>query len=169
MKWTELVRIWGVLLIAAGVGSLVIRPRHYSESILPILLGLFFVFGLRLRVLRSFRRDHRLQQHFEAVVSESGIDVSGPTGSSKSTWDAFIRYVESKNLFLLYQAPHAFSVFPKRAFAPGDEESFRGLLNDRLGAASAAHRKRISPRTWVFLAVVTVAALLLVMTIRNIR
>jgi len=167
--WTRLLRIWGALLIAAGVGSLVMRPRHYSDAVLPILLGLFFLFGLRLLALRSFRRDQRLQQHFEAIISESGIDSSSPTGSTKSTWGAFTRYVESKHLFLLYQAPHVFSIFPKRAFAPGDEESFRALLNDKLGAASAAYGKRISPRTWIFLAVVTVSALLLVMAIRNIR
>jgi YcxB-like protein len=167
--WTKVLRIWGVLLIAAGVTSLVIRPRHYSNAVLPILMGVFFFFGLRLLALRSFRRDQRLQQPFEAIISDSGIDASSPTGSSKSTWGAFIRYVESKHLFLLYQAPHVFSIFPKRAFVPEDEESFRRLLNDKLGAASAAHRKRISPRTWIFLAVVTVAALLLVMVIRNIR
>jgi hypothetical protein len=144
--WTKLLLIWGVLLIAAGVGSFVLRPRHYSDGILPILLGLFFLFGLRLLALRSFRRDQRFQQPVEAIISDSGIDAFSPTGSTKSAWGAFIRYAESEHLFLLYQGPHVFSIFPKRAFAPKDEESFRGLLNDKLGATSAAYGKRISPR-----------------------
>jgi hypothetical protein len=69
----------------------------------------------------------------------------------------------------VYQAPKVFNVFPKRAFAIGEEESYRTLLSDRLGAASAAHRKKINPRMWILLAVVAIAGILLVMTIRNVR
>ncbi|MGC2248940.1 MAG: YcxB family protein [Terriglobales bacterium] len=103
------------------------------------------------------------------MISETGIDSSSPTGSTQSTWSAYTRYVESRNLFLLYQAPHVFSLLPKRAFAPGEEESFRGLLNAKLGAATAAHRRKISPQAWMFLAVVGIAAVLLVISILRIR
>jgi hypothetical protein len=167
--WTKALGVCGLLLILAGLGSIASNAKQYENAILPILLGLFFLFGLRLLVRRSFRQDKRLQQPFEVVVSQDGIDVSSPTSSTKYGWSAFTRYVESKNLFLVYQAPKVFNVFPKRAFAPGEEEFFRSMLSERLGTSSAAHLKRISPQTWIFLAVVAIAGILLVMAIRNIR
>jgi hypothetical protein len=60
----------------------------------------------------------------------------------------------------VYQAPKVFNVFPKRAFAAGEEESFHSLLSERVGTTSVAHRMRISPQAWIFLAVVTIAGIL---------
>ncbi len=167
--WTKAIPIVGLLLILTGLGSIALNPKQNAGAILPILIGLWFLFGSRMSIRRSFRRDNRLQQQFEAVVSQDGIDISSPTGSSKYEWSAFTRYVESKNLFLVYQAPRVFNVFPKRAFAPGEEESFRGLLSERVGKTSVASPTKISLRTWIFLAVVAVSGILLVMAIRNIR
>lgn len=167
--WLKLLRIWGILLIAAALISATRYPQQYSNYVLPLLLGLFFLFGLRMLARRSFRRDQRLKQHFEAVVSESGIAISSPTASTNNRWTAFSRYVESRNLFLLYQAPQVFNVLPKRAFAEGETEAFRALLQEKLGVASAAHRKKISPRVVVFLVVVAGSLVLLVMAIRNIH
>jgi hypothetical protein len=165
--WTKAIPRFGLLLILAGLGSISLNPKQNAGAILPILIGLFFLFGLKLSIRRSFRQDNRLQQPFEAVVSQDGIDISSTTGSSKYAWSAFTRYVESKNLFLVYQAPKVFNVFPKRAFAPGEEESFRSLLSERVGTTSVALRKTISLRTWIFLAVVVMTGILLVITIYN--
>ena len=165
--WTKALPIFGLLLILAGLGSIALNPKQNAGAILPILIGLFFLFGSRLSIRRSFRQDNRLQQPFEAVVSQDGIDISSQTGSSKYAWSAFTRYAESRNLFLLYQAPKIFNVFPKRAFAPGEEESFRSLLSERLGTTSVALGKKISLRTWIFLAVVVMTGILLVMAIHN--
>ena len=167
--WAKAIRVWGLLLILAGLGSIALDPKQYAGAVLPILLGAFFLFGPSLLGRRAFRKDDRLQQPIEAVASESGIEVSSPTASSKYEWSAFTRYAESKNLFLVYQAPNVFNVFPKRAFALGEEESFRALLSARLGTASVAHNKKINPRTWILLAVVAIAGILLIMTIRNTR
>jgi YcxB-like protein len=166
---TKAIFVFGLLLILAGLGSIALNPKQNAGAILPILIGLFFLFGSRVSIRRSFRQDNRLQQPFEAVVSQDGIDISSPTVSSKYAWSSFTRYVESKNLFLVYQAPKVFNVFPKRAFAPGEEESFRSLLSERVGTTSVAHRMRISPQAWILLAVVTMAGILLVMAIRNVR
>lgn len=47
-------------------------------------------------------------------------------------WSAFVKCLESKNLFVLYQTALLMNVFPKRAFAPGDLEQFRDLLQRNL-------------------------------------
>jgi hypothetical protein len=101
--WTKAIPVFGLLLILVGLGSIASNPKQNAGAILPILIGLFFLFGLRLQIRRSFRQDNRLQHPFEAVISQDGIDISSPTGcSSKYAWSAFTRYVESKNLFLVY-------------------------------------------------------------------
>jgi hypothetical protein len=167
--WAKAAPVFGLFLILAGVGAIALNPKQNIGAISPILVGLFLLFGLRLSIRRSFRQNQRLQQEFEAVVSQNGIDISSPTCSSKYAWSAFTRYVESRNLFLVYQAPKVFNVFPKRAFAPGEEDSFRSLLSERLGTTSLSHRTRISPQTWVSLAVVAIAGILLVLVIHNVR
>ncbi len=113
----------GLLFIIAGVISLAENPARYANSILPIVAGLFFLFGLRALARSSYRRDNRLPQTFEAVVSDSGLNVSSGTTSSRYAWNAFIRYQESKNLFLIYQALKVFNIVPKNEHSPGERRS----------------------------------------------
>ena len=158
----------GVLVLAASLVSLILDPKQFPSFVGGIVAGLFLTFFLKIQVWLSFRGDNRLKDQFEATISDSGIDVSSSTVASKYDWSAFIRYAETKNLFLVYQAPQVFNVFPKRVFDPEELSVFRRLLDQKLGAASIAFRKTISPRTWAFLIVVAVAAIMLVMVIRNI-
>ena len=65
----------GLLFIIAGVISLAENLARYANSILPIVAGLFFLFGLRALARSSYRRDNRLPRTFEAVVSDSGVNV----------------------------------------------------------------------------------------------
>ena len=165
----KLIPIIGILLVASGLGSLVPSSRQFPSAAGSIAMGLFLLFFLRLQVWLSFRRDTRLQDQFEAAISDSRIDLSSSTATSTYSWSAFTRYAETKNLFLVYQSPQAFNVFPKRSFGLQEANEFRSLLDQKFGSASVAHRKRISPQTWIFLVVVALAAILLVMAIRNIR
>ncbi len=160
--------IFGLLVLIGSLVSVIHDPKQFPSLTGATVVGLFLLFFRRLQVWFSFRRDNRLQDQFEATISDSGIDVSSLKASSKYDWSAFIRYAETKNLFLVYQAPQVFNVFPKRAFAAEEVDTFRGLLDKNLGAASIAYRKKISPRTWAFLIVVAIAAIMLVMAIRNI-
>lgn len=102
------------------------------------------------------------------VISDDGIEVSISTAKTDYGWNGFTRYSETKNLFLVYQSKQVFNIFPKRAFAAGEADDFRKLLEQKLGDATMAQGKRISPRVWIFLAVVVVAAILLVRTVLNI-
>jgi len=167
--WIKVLPIFGIILLAGSLVSLVHDPKQFPSFVGAIVIGLFLTFFLRLQVWLAFRQDNRLQDQFEASISDSGIDVSSPKGASKYNWSAFVRYVETENLFLVYQAPHVFNAFPKRVFTPEDVVAFRSLLDQKLGPASIAYRKRTSPLTWVFLIVVVLTAILLVLAIRNIR
>jgi len=102
-------------------------------------------------------------------LDDSGIHWAWKGGQADVKWTNFIRFLESNTVFLLYTSPACFNIVPKRAFAPGEIDLFRGLLQDKLGVTMAAHRKAISARVLLFLVVVAVALVLLVMAIRNVH
>lgn len=166
---TKVLPIFGLLLFGGSLVSLMHDPKQFPNYVGGIVMGLGLTFFQRLLVWFSFARDKRLHDAFEAVISDSGIEVSRSNVASKYGWNAFVRYLETKNLFLVYQGPQVFSVFPKRAFTTEEVDAFRSLLNQRLGAASTAYQKRVNPGTWAFLIVVAITAILLVMAIRNVR
>jgi hypothetical protein len=43
-------------------------------------------------------------------------------------WSSFVRFLESNDIFMVFIAPLNFIVFPKRAFAAGEANEFRLLL-----------------------------------------
>jgi hypothetical protein len=78
----------GLLLITAGVISLAENPARYANSILPILAGLFFLFGLRALARRhtggttGFSRLSKLLFLIPALMCPVG------TTSSRYAWKA---------------------------------------------------------------------------------
>jgi hypothetical protein len=42
---TRLVQVWGILLVAAAVISAISHPHNYSSFVLPLLFGVFLLFG----------------------------------------------------------------------------------------------------------------------------
>jgi hypothetical protein len=159
----------GIVLFAVGSLSLTLNPRPYPAAVGLMAGGLFLMFLLRLQVWFSFKQNNKLQEQLGAAILDHGIDLSSPTASTHYQWERFTRYLETKNLFLVYQSPKVFNVFPKRAFGSGEVDEFRGMLDRKLGSASIAYRKKVSPKTWALLAGVIIVAILLVRAILSIR
>jgi YcxB-like protein len=106
----------GGLLMLAGMVNLVQNRKQITSALAAVLIGAVLVFGRRLLLSYSYRQDKRLHDHFVATFSDDGIDLAAPTGNSTQSWKAFTRYVESKNVFLLYQGPACLTIFPKSCF-----------------------------------------------------
>ena len=149
----------GAVLIAVGIGG--ISLGQYAQSPVPIVIGLFLIFRLRLSAKFAFRRDFAGQGKVEVITSESGIQFLSEKGTSTCNWVSLLRYAETKHLFLLYPQSNIFNVIPKRAFTPEDVQAFRHVLQQNPGVKSAAHNKRLSPKVIVFLTVVLLLAILL--------
>lgn len=165
---TQILLVIGILQITAGLYTLIHDPKQYPLAGAIIAIGLSLVFLLRLQTWLLFRQNNKLQEQFDAIISNDGIEISIPTAKTDYGWNGFIRYSETKNLFLVYQSKQVFNIFPKRAFAAGEADEFRRLLEQKLGDSTMGQGKKISPRVWIFLAVVVVAAILLVKAILNI-
>ena len=152
-------QIFGAFLIAAGLGGVVFGQGQYAP--VPIVIGLFLLFRLRLSAKLAFRRDVAAQGKVEVTASQAGIQFLSARGTADLKWDAFLRYTETKNLFMLYPQSRLFNIIPKRAFTPQDLQEFRQALQQNLAAKSASHNKKVSPQVIVLLAVVLVVAILL--------
>jgi hypothetical protein len=163
----RLLPIIGGLLMLGGIFRLVQDPKHLANGIAPLLLGAALASTRRLQLSYTYRQDKRLHDPYTVTVSDEGIEVSGPTGSSTHDWKAFTTYVESKNLFVLYQGPASFNIFPKRSFGLGEADAFRILVQQKLNLGGRMARKGLSPVAWIFILMVAVAFILMLLVIRN--
>lgn len=124
----------GILILAITLAALAFAPStaQLTRSIPALFFGLLLVFlttlAVPLIVKRSFLKDKRLHDEFAAEITESGIEILSPNSRGQMDWSVFLRYFETKNLFLLYQSPQLFNVFPKCAFTPEQIDEFRSML-----------------------------------------
>jgi hypothetical protein len=62
------------------------------------------------------------------LLDKAGVHWRWEGGSADVEWKTFIRFLECKNLFLLYYSPVVFVMVPKRALLPEQRPEFLTLL-----------------------------------------
>jgi hypothetical protein len=97
---------------------------------------LYCGFAMRRYFRRLYREDHRFKYDFTAEISEEGIHVTTPFSDAHLKWVAFVRFLESDDIFMVFVAQWNFIIFPKRAFAPGDAEKFRSAVQTNIATAA---------------------------------
>jgi YcxB-like protein len=140
-RWTRIgfgFTFWvGLILILFGVLLLIVSVS--LGGILCIAYGIFLVAWRvllrKFRFRREFRRSKTLQDERSMDITEEGISTSSSYGEGKLKWDAFSRCVETPHLFLLSIPPRLFHTIPKRAFAPGEVDAVRQLLEKKIPQA----------------------------------
>src|SRR5690349_21861582 len=101
----------GCLLALFGLWMLVKWPSHPS-LFLPLLLlaAAWIAIGsgvIRRRFARiQFLRNPSLRQEYKFGITDEGIRFDYGIGRTEMGWQAFTRYVESDDAFLLYRSPH---------------------------------------------------------------
>ena len=153
-----------------SVLAFILDSGHSPLALIPFFIGAFMFSLPWLQARQMFRKGGSpLRDEVTLEISDSRLIGANLVSSSNSTWGAFTRYSESKNLFLVYRSEMLFNVVPKRAFAAGEEEVVRSLLEQHLGAATKAYRRKIKPTTWVFIVVFIVTIILLAISNVTIR
>ena len=62
-------------------------------------------------------------------VTKEGVSLYSPYFQSHLKWQIYTRFIETKNLFMVYQSKRFFNLFPKRAFRNHEQvNEFRELL-----------------------------------------
>lgn len=83
-----------------------------------------------------FRRDFRKRPNFGHAqtlrADGDGLQYASDLGQSEVKWNAFAKFRETPNLFMLYSGARMFQVVPKRAFEGTQLEEFRTVIQDNL-------------------------------------
>jgi hypothetical protein len=136
------IRLGAKLLVGAAFLTMfllaaVTRDRGIWSNMAPLIV-LLVVWSLAMWVWiplnwrRSYAKDRRLQHEFTANISEDGIHLQSSDFDANLKWALYLRFLESDRVFLLYQTNRMFNLFPKSAFAAGEIDEFRQLLQRKL-------------------------------------
>lgn len=105
------------------------------EAVPFALIGVYFLycgFALRPFFKKLYRRDPRYSHEITADITEDGVHVVTSAADTRLKWDSIVRFLESDTIFMLFYSEWSFSVVPKNAFAPGEVEIFRDLLQRKI-------------------------------------
>lgn len=122
----------------------VVSPLDMAAFVAPwiisfVFIGYFVLNNIRGRAKKAWDSNEKLHCPQKLEVTVDGISFESQYGAIVQKWPAFQRFLESKNLFVLYSSPISMSIVPKRAFPnPADLEWFRALLNKEITERRAA-------------------------------
>jgi hypothetical protein len=84
-------------------------------------------------VARTWKGFASLHQPMSVEVNEEVLKIKSINFDTSMQWQLYIKAVETKNLFMLYQAKALFNMIPKRAFSSDEQvEEFRELLRTKI-------------------------------------
>lgn len=134
-----------------------LRKLQWAYLLAPLaLLLVFFLFQYLYRpyqLKQVFNRQKDLSAPFALELSEQGLSVSTPNGNALIAWTDFKKWVESKELILLYRSQNKFQMLPKRLFnTQGEIQYLREQLgNNQVPDASQPNSKISMNRLWVYI------------------
>lgn len=123
-------------------------PRSSPWEILVPLLPWLLIFGfiwifvfrqLRNRYKQAFDSQSALHRRKRTEFDEEGIVAITPLSRSETRWEAFDKYRETMNTFVLHHSDVSVEIIPKRAFKSAeDRDAFRSLLKRHVSHRESA-------------------------------
>jgi hypothetical protein len=120
--------------------------RDLLLSVLPWLIAIIALISVLLLYLRSvykraYAEKNPLQRHHVIELSPQRVVTTEPIARHEYQWDAFVRWVESENLLLLYLSYNLMLPIPKRSFpSPQQLEQCRALLRAMIDSPATARQ-----------------------------
>ncbi|MGZ6125946.1 MAG: YcxB family protein [Myxococcales bacterium] len=119
------------------------RKSPPPESVIAIFavgpaVSLLLLFGVPAASLRHQAMKDLLEYGIRYRFSEASVFVRGPHGTSDLEWSAFGGAVRMGDFYALRMRVGTAFIIPRNAFASAeDEQGFRALLREKLGAKAA--------------------------------
>jgi preprotein translocase subunit YajC len=116
-------------------------PADPMSILIPCIPWLLFFGFIWFFIFRQVRRRYRqvyeqtpaLHRPQTITISENGLTFADATAERRLTWDHYVSFTETQNLFLLFTNGYTGDFVPKRIFAtPAEVDAFRGLLKRRV-------------------------------------
>jgi hypothetical protein len=141
--------IFQLVVVLLGIGTIQ-RGNIFGGVVVITLFPVSFLLLLwfQSRKRRSFAKKQfssnpSMQSPSEIVSNEEGISGKDSLTGWVHRWEAFVSYLESDNLLLLFVSDVSSHILPKRAFADEAElQAFRELLASRIGAVYPKMRQK---------------------------
>lgn len=140
-KFSRFLMPWigGAVLLMQVVYLIVMPNRDIGFTVIGLIVGFYLMycgFALRRYFRRLYQKDHRYKHDFTAEISDEGIYINTPFSDAHMKWNSFVRYLESKDVFMVFIAQWNFILLPKRAFATDEADQFRVLLQRNIVPAA---------------------------------
>lgn len=120
-----------VLWLVTRASSTTVADLTVAMAILLYLI--VFVWGIPRWTARSqFSRQPSAHGTRTMLLDGTGIHWRWNGGSSDIQWSTFIKWLESKNQFLLYSSPACLNMVPKRVLTPEQLVELRALLTKNI-------------------------------------
>jgi hypothetical protein len=138
-RWMlKLVLVVGALFLLLSVLFVITGQRALNVVLPPFLLGAFWIWiGMGKTYLLSarsqFAKNPVLREPRRIEFNDDGVKTDSGIASSQAEWKAYLRYVESKDTFLIYTSPACFVIVPKRVLQPEQVNELRQLFQTHIG------------------------------------
>ncbi|MDY6783197.1 MAG: YcxB family protein [Cyanobacteriota bacterium] len=77
------------------------------------------------------------REPMEVEILEEGISRTTPNSQSFTRWPIFTKFIETQNLFILYQGKRSIDIVPKRAFESEEQiREFKIILDENISQSS---------------------------------
>jgi len=125
----------GLFLLLMGIALYPYFER--SWSVLEIGLSLWILalqlFLPRIVHWRVYYRNREIFGPRKLNISDAGILSDGPQGRIETPWSRYVRFRETKRLFMLYLSNDVKGIIPKRVFQDASQmDSFRNFVSARV-------------------------------------
>jgi hypothetical protein len=123
--------VLGAFLIVSGAIAAV--SRHALSELWAgllsgsLLLSIAVFYGYQFR--RVYRKAPLLRERRSLDVDDSTLQFKTETSEGRTTWDAYIKFAENEDTFILFQQGNQIFVpIPKRELSPPQIDELRALL-----------------------------------------
>lgn len=128
----------GVLLLLLGIITYPYFEKGWSVLVigLSVWILLMQLFIPRIAHWMVYYRNRAIFGPRKLTFDEFGVVADGPMGHIQTLWKNYVRFRESRGLFLLYLSHDTIGIVPKRAFKTVAEvDDFRTLVAAHLPRA----------------------------------
>jgi hypothetical protein len=93
----------------------------------------FYVFRqMRNQGLYLWKQNEELQQPHVFTIDAAGIEVAAMNAATRFMWAAFAGWMETANLFIVWQANGQYTLIPKRAATEGQRAELRDWFRQHI-------------------------------------
>ncbi len=96
-------------------------PALLTALLFPALLGLMWFVLLPRQLSHVFKQQKDLSAPFDMTLSDTEFLLQNDFGTSRMPWNAFTKWKEDGELFLLYRSDAVFQMLPERLLRSQDE------------------------------------------------